>query len=153
MKLSKILLYFSLFTFRFSVFAQEHLAPMKTNPLLVRYSQEAKRLHKGPWTIISDSLMAKLPFLDDFSRPGPYPFDSLWMDNAVFVNTTYPICPYTIGVATLDGVNSEGQPYNPGCPPGTSLPADSLTSRPINLSGYNSHDSLWFSFFYQAGGR
>ncbi len=154
MKFKQTLLYFSLFAFHFSLLsAQEHLLPLKTNPVLVKYTKEAKKNHTPVWWILSDSIKATLPFLDDFSRPGPYPFDSLWMDNAAFINTTYPICPHTLGVATLDGVNSEGKPYNPNCPPGASYPADSLTSRPIDLSGYPVSDSLWISFYYQAGGR
>lgn len=126
---------------------------MKCNPVLVKYTREAKRKHTMVWRLISDSIMAKLPFMDDFSKGGPYPNDSLWMDNAAFINNNFPICPHTLGVATLDGVNSEGQPYNPLCPPGASYPADSLTSRPIDLTSYTIPDSLWLSFYYQPGGR
>jgi hypothetical protein len=35
-----------------------------------------------------------------------------WFDNYAFWNTTYPILPPTIGVATLDGLNEYGLPYN-----------------------------------------
>ncbi len=138
------------------IFAQtygDHVVPLKCNPVLVKLTKEAKRTHTPSWRLISDSIMAKLPFLDDFSHGGPYPNDSLWMDNAAFINNTFPICPHTIGVATLDGVNGEGQPYNPSCPPGSSLSADSLTSRPIDLTKYVLPDSLWLSFYWQAGGK
>ncbi len=157
MKFKRILFYFALFIFHFSLLsAQEHLVPLKCNPVLVRYTKEAKRMHSNSWRLISDSIMAKLPFLDDFSKPGPYPFDSLWMDNAAFINNTYPTCPHTLGVATLDGVNSEGQPYNKNCPVGASYAADSLTSRPIDLFAgcpKGNFDSVWLSFYYQAGGK
>jgi hypothetical protein len=157
MKLSNILFYSSLFIFSSSLLsAQEHqdrIAPLRTNPVLVKYAKDVKNHHAPSWRLISDSIMAKLPFIDDFSRPGPYPFDSLWMDNAAFINNTYAMCPYTLGVATLDGVNNEGQPYNPNCPIGASYPADSLTSRPIDMSGYSAAlDSVYLSFYWQAGG-
>ncbi|HTB32276.1 MAG TPA: hypothetical protein VK808_09645, partial [Bacteroidia bacterium] len=162
MKFYKFFLCASLFIASASfLFAQEHIVPLRCNPALVKYTKEAKMNHTFVWRLISDSLMAKLPFLDDFSHGGPYPNDSLWLDNAVFINNTYPICPPTLGVATLDGVNSEGQPYNPNCPIGASYPADSLTSRPIDLT-YNylntsqkldAADSVYLSFYWQAGGR
>src|ERR1700679_3473168 len=97
MKFSRILFYFSLFFFQFSLLPaqvrHDHLEPLKTNPVLVQYVQEAKKSHGFIWRIISDSLMATLPFKDDFSHGGPYPNDSLWMDNAAFINLNYPICP------------------------------------------------------------
>ncbi len=157
MKFSKILFCSLLFAFISSiVYAQvkhDHLAPLKTNPVLVQYTKEAKKNHSVNWRIISDSLVAKLPFKDDFSHGGPYPNDSLWMDNAAFINLNYPICPISMGVATLDGLNNEGQPINPNCPPGASYPADSLTSRPFDFSIYKGTDSIYLSFYYQAGGR
>ncbi len=157
MKFSKILFCTFLLVLRFSFLsAQErydHLAPLKTNPVLVQYTKQAEKNHGFIWRIISDSLIAKLPFLDDFSHGGPYPNDSLWMDNAAYINNTYPICPPNIGVATLDGLNNKGQPINPNCPPGASYPADTLTSRPFDFSMYKGTDSIYFSFYFQAGGR
>ena len=157
MKFSKILVYFSLLIFSSSVlFGQQHsdhLGPLKTNPALVNFTKQANR-HGYVWRLLSDSVVLKLPFMDDFSHGGPYPNNALWLDNAAFINNTYPICPPTIGVATLDGVNNQGQPYNKNCPPNASYPADSLTSRPINLAGYTPQlDSIYFSFYWQAGGR
>lgn len=159
MKLKHILLYFSLFVFPFSfLYGQQHddhLVPLRTNPSLVNYTNQARKAHSLTWRLLSDSIVDTLPFLDDFSRGGPYPDTAFWMDNAAYINNTYPIYPPTIGVATLDGVNSQGQPYNPSCPPGASYPADSLTSRPINMSKYDKYgaDSVWFSFYWQAGGN
>lgn len=158
MKVKQIFLFtFSFFLFSFSfLHAQEHydhLLPLKTNPALVNYVKQVKKTHGFVWRLISDSIVLNLPFLDDFSGGGPYPDTALWLDNAAFINNTYPICPPTIGVATLDGVNNEGQPYNPNCPPGSSYPADSLTSRPINMAPYNDNESVWLTFYWQAGGR
>jgi len=162
MKFSKVVLYFSFLifssTFLYGQEHNDHVVPLKTNPALVNYTNKARKSHTPIRRLISDSIVVNLPFLDDFSHGGPYPNDSLWMDNAAFINNTYPICPPTIGVATLDGVNNEGQPYNKNCPPGASFPADSLTSRPINLDLDPNPlaaqiDSVYLSFYWQAGGR
>lgn len=157
MKFSKILLYFSLLILSSSILYgqdhEDHLTPLKTNPVLLSYSNQAKK-HGFVWRLLSDSVVLNLPFLDDFSHGAPYPDNALWLDNAAYINNTYPICPPTLGVATFDGVNNEGQPYNRNCPPSASYPADSLTSRPINLAGYKPQfDSIYFSFYWQAGGR
>jgi hypothetical protein len=77
---------------------------------------------------------------------------TLWLDNYAFLNSTYPIYPPSVGVATLDGVDENGMPYDFS----TSLPygvADHLTSKPINLDVYEPSDSLYLSFYYQAQGR
>ncbi|HEY0262021.1 MAG TPA: hypothetical protein VGB95_03285 [Chitinophagales bacterium] len=58
--------------------------------------------------------------------------DAKWMNNLAYWNTTYPILPPTIGVATLDGLNQYGLPYNNA----SSVirgKADTLTSKPIDL--------------------
>lgn len=165
MKFKRIIssFFFLLLSFPF-LYGQQHddrLGPLKANRALVNYTRQMKQSHVGHQHLLSDSIMAKLPFLDDFSHGGPYPNDSLWMDQAAYINNTYGVWPPTIGVATLDGVNNEGQPYDPSCPPGGSEPADSLTSRPIDLTyDYTSRqhnlkggDSVYLSFYWQAGGR
>lgn len=75
----------------------------------------------------------------------------LWFDNYAYVNTHYPVLPPTIGVATLDGLNEFGLPYN-NANVNTYGPADKLTSLPINLSGLSESDSVYLSFFYEAKG-
>jgi hypothetical protein len=80
------------------------------------------------------------------SEPG-----TLWFDNYAYVNNTYPINPPTIGVATLDGLNELGLPYN-NANQNTYGTADYLTSLPINLSTLTQNDSLRLSFFYEPKG-
>jgi hypothetical protein len=77
--------------------------------------------------------------------------DAKWVDNYAFQNTTFPINPPTIGVATLDGLNEFGRPYNNTVinPIGN---ADVLTSKPIDLSPYLNDSALFISFFVQAKG-
>jgi hypothetical protein len=76
---------------------------------------------------------------------------TLWFDNYAYVNSTYPILPPSIGVATLDGLNELGLPYN-NASNNTYGDADVLTSKGINLSGLSEGDSVYLSFFYEPKG-
>jgi len=91
--------------------------------------------------------------LDDFSKDGIYPDSAWWLDKDAFINRDYPIAPPTLGVATLDGVGPSGKPYDITASAGSSSPADTLTSKPINLGGLLPSDSVRLSFFWQAQGR
>ncbi len=95
------------------------------------------------------AIIDTLPFIDDFSRFGPYPDPKKWADRNVFINSTFPLNPPTIGVATFDALNSEGLLYNG--PLNTPFQADILTSNTINLTGHPS-DSVYLSFFYEPEG-
>lgn len=124
--------------------AQESLSPLRYNDALMRQKDQKKNLLRA------QSL--SLPFIDDFSYDGPYPDPDKWTDREAFINTTFPINPPTIGVATLDGLNQSGIPYDTinnffyG-------PADSLTSQPIDMSTSSAADSVYFSFSYEPGGN
>lgn len=74
-----------------------------------------------------------------------------WMDNYAWWNTTNPIEPISIGVATLDGLNEFGLPYN-NTVTNAYGQADVLTSKPIDLSLLGVFDDVYLSFFFQAGG-
>ena len=120
--------------------AQEKIYVLESNPLL---QIKQKKFSK---TNISSTL--NLPFLDDFSYKSYFPDNLLWEDSAVFVNRSYPINPVTIGVATFDGLNAKGIPYDISASM-QGKRADSLTSRPINL---DSLSSAYLIFYYRAGG-
>jgi hypothetical protein len=91
-----------------------------------------------------------LPFLDDFSQNYIYPDANLWEDINVYVNSNFPDSPITYGVATFDGLDSTGTPYNFASP--TSFgPADTLTSKQIDLTTII--DSVFLSFYYQPQGN
>jgi len=99
----------------------------------------------------------ELPFFDDFSESNLYPDSLRWLNNQVYVNNHFPYHPPTINVATFDGLDSEGNPYNNTINKDYSAPGDSLISQPINLkdstgSFYAISDSMVFSFFYQPNG-
>ncbi len=87
-----------------------------------------------------------LPFLDDFSYEGPFPNIANWCDKGAFVNHTFSKEPPSIGVATLDGLDSSGSPYN------MTGAGDELTSNPFFLGNYTDEDQVYLSFFTQAKG-
>jgi hypothetical protein len=102
------------------------------------------------FTVQSQSL--KVPFYDDFSRPGLLTPDStLWLPSGVTLNNSYAINPPTQFVATFDGRNKFGRPYN-SATNNAFGETDSLTSHPIELSDFTVKDSLILSFFLQPKG-
>lgn len=93
----------------------------------------------------------ELPFFDDFSASYVYPDSTKWLDKYAFINNTYAINPMTYMTATLDAADEFGNIYT-HLPSLSSAIADYLTSKPINLA-VSPSDSVYFSFFYQAGGN
>ncbi|MTB53588.1 T9SS type A sorting domain-containing protein [Lewinella sp. W8] len=75
-----------------------------------------------------------LPFFDDFSYDDFRPDPELWQNEDVLINRTYAVLPPSIGVATFDAVNFDGQPYAP-TNAGTSQIRDFLTSTPLDMTG------------------
>lgn len=122
--------------------AQEVVYPLRCNYALLGEDAPNRSGSRAP----NDTL----PFVDDFSRAEKYPDSDKWMDNHCFVNTTYPINPPTIGVATFEGLRADGTPQAPGSSYGSS---DSLTSIPLKLGGLTAGDNVYLSFFYEAGGH
>lgn len=92
-------------------------------------------------------------FIQDSARQFFAPINDplkLWVDNYVYHNFRYGLNPRSLGVASFDGLNERGYPYQIG----TSITnfADRLTSKPLNLSTYSAVDSLYLSFLYQPEG-
>lgn len=144
-RLASVLL-FSLFISTCS-YAQEHIIPLGSNSVLQGFLIQEKHVNSRR-TAFNDTIT--LPFIDDFSRPGVYPFDSLWVDSNAFINTTFSANPVTIGIATLDGLDAYGRPHDSLA--SADAIADYLTSRPIDLGGLQNDTSVWLSFFYQPQG-
>lgn len=94
-----------------------------------------------------------LPFLEDFAAELVYPSPERWADKDAFVNRTFPINPLSVGVATLDGLDEQGRPYQTSTN-GTLIdgPADSLTSLPFCFDGLII-DTLHLSFYFQPQGN
>lgn len=76
--------------------------------------------------------------------------DKKWLDHRAYHNYRFARNPWTLGVATFDGLDERGQPYNFAS--AASSYADVLTSKPIKLSNYAPADSIYLSFLYQPEG-
>jgi hypothetical protein len=137
-----LLLIFTLFFL--NAHAQIVIEPLGVNDVLM---QAAKEKNKSTKTNRSS---LELPFIEDFSYPGPYPRSDYWADSSAFVNWDFPVEPPSIGVATFDGLDKFGNPYSTTFEEHGA--ADTLTSQAINLN-YAPADSIYFSFFYQPKGR
>ena len=85
-----------------------------------------------------------IPFVDDFSYTGPYPDEALWLDRDVYINFSLAEKPLGLGVATFDGLDPNGTPYDRT--PGLS---DLLTSGFIDASTAR---NVYVSFFVQPRG-
>lgn len=84
---------------------------------------------------------------------------SIWRNNNALHNYTYSEDPVTLGMATFDGLDSTGVPYDPTMNPNSYQVADILESKPIflksrpNGSDYNYlFDTIYLSFQYQPQG-
>ncbi len=105
-----------------------------------------------------DTLLLELPFFDDFSNYEGYPASSRWLSAQALVGKTYARQAPTVGMATLDALNENGDLYPQAS---TNLfTADTLTSQPIRLDSITGSirrpltpaDSIILSFFYLPGG-
>jgi len=134
----------------FAQIGEDQYVPLYSNYQIKQYrKQQANFAQFQGKKGITDTLT--LPFFDDFSVISVLPLESLWTDGSVFINADFPINPPSVGVATFDGLDGQGNAYE-GIDPGLFGPADTLSSQPINLSGFVPGDSLYLSFFYEAQG-
>jgi len=93
------------------------------------------------------------PYYQDSARQFFMPVadsEKLWIDNYAYHNYRFGLNPRTLGVMTFDGLDANGYPYAIGTT--TTNYADYLTSKPIDLSGYDLSDSIYISFLYQSEG-
>jgi Secretion system C-terminal sorting domain len=75
--------------------------------------------------------------------------NKIWKNNNACHNYRYAVDPWSLGVATFDGVDSTGRPYDFGNENAYGG-ADTLTSKEINLTGTS---NVFLSFLYQAQGH
>ncbi|CAN5249737.1 hypothetical protein BH09BAC5_BH09BAC5_20870 [soil metagenome] len=145
------------------VFAQEMLVPLTSNPI---QAAEASNLaaQRSIATFPTDTVvLPSIGLRDNFSYNSHRPDTSLWeldgsiisnaVTSGVFINRTWAFSPINIGVCTFDGLKYNGEPYNVLAPPASTGQCDELMSRPLDLSSYSVADSVYLSFWYQAGGR
>lgn len=128
------------------VVAQERVSGLARNRI-VEDASTLKRFSLKSFKSINDTV--SLPFFDDFSSVTIFPDQRLWTDNCAYINSQFAVNPPTIGVATLDALDKNGALYSKAL--FSSFPADTLTSRFINLN-YPVDSNIYLSFFYQAKG-
>lgn len=94
-----------------------------------------------------------LPFFDDFSTTKTLtPSSKFWLPGSgVYINNTLTNFHPSVNVATFDGLNAHGIPYNV-VNPLTQGYTDTLTSQPVNLNGKVAADSVYLSFYWAAKG-
>ena len=136
--------------------AQEVLYPLNANPVLMALEQEERGLKSakaGAKLIPVDMDSSDFIIIEDFSFNSPRPDYDYWEDNNVYVNRSFPIQPVTIGVATFDGLDEWGYPYN-FITSNAYGACDTLTSHPIELGKVdaNVHHPVYLSFSFQAQG-
>jgi len=140
--------------FTYDSLSQEILVGVSENTTLKSAETGPNYAHKS--NKLTDTL--SLPFSDDFSDGRSYPNPLLWSDNEAFINQDYGKYPITVGVATLDAIDANGNIYdNANAFP---FEADHLTSNPIRLDSVFSPtpkaltpaDSIYLSFYYQPQG-
>lgn len=138
-----LLLVFILCCYTFTSLAQAKLQPLQSEQ---RQQVSINNRKSIPATVAAVSL----PFFDDFATVTNTPDPARWINGGVFINNRFAVDPVTKNVATFDGLNASGQPYlanatNPG-------PSDTLTSQPVRLGALAPSDSVYLSFYWQAGG-
>jgi len=139
-----VLLFFLSITNIKSSFAQEKLIGIDCNAQLFNHKNNKQSKNKSLTTV-------ELPFFEDFSTSNLYPNTDLWADSFAFINSSYPYQPPSIGVATLDAINQNGEFYS-GSSFGKVFIADYLSSQFINLN-YPGNNTIFLSFYYQAQGK
>ncbi len=122
------------------VAAQGVLTPLQQDPVRIPAT--------SPYQLRIESNPLSLPFFDDFSGVNQAPNPAYWINGGTYVNNRFALRPATRNVATFDGLNAQGMPY------GSIIggPTDTLSSQPIRLGGRTVADSLYLSFYWQAGG-
>jgi hypothetical protein len=142
----KFLLFFCFLCSFNVVFSQEKVTTISCNPEVVQWSKNRsiQRMSR-----VLDTL--NLPFIDDFSSTTVFPNQRNWTDYQVYINNVMAVNQPTKGVATFDGLNEQGLPYDISAS-GMSAPSDTLTSMPIRIGSKRASDSLYLSFFYQPEG-
>ncbi len=126
--------------------AQEMLLPLLSNPRKAAIETQIKTQNAEPKQL-------NLPFREDFSYPGPFPDPALWADSSAFINNSFAVHAKTVGVATFDALDKQGNIYEEAFENAYQFVADHLTSHPISLGELAPADSVLLSFYYQPQGK
>ena len=155
--IKQLITFLTLFGFSVGLGAQEITRPLKVSAEVFEDHISERNYEEREARTERDGAL-ELPFVDDFSRFSlptnnpDIPLDwQMWEDNSSRINNTLCKNAPTQGVATLDGLDRTGYPYDffNEFAYGN---ADTLTSCPINLGGLTAADSVKLVFHYQRGG-
>ncbi|MDC0584786.1 T9SS type A sorting domain-containing protein [Bacteroidales bacterium] len=131
-----------------TLWSQELISGLEVGDPIKAQTSKVSTMHKSGY--LGSSIKAeavKLPFFDDFSRSDI--LSNAWEgSNGIYINNTFVNTFITLGVATFDALNSDGQIYS-HLISDTSKAADTLMSTSFDLSG---KEKVYLSFFYKAGG-
>jgi hypothetical protein len=137
----------ALLSFSNGIFAQDEVLSQDPNgpeTLALASKDKASKTNADPKSLT-------LPFFDSFTRGGTVPDTALWFDAVTTrLNRTGSLNPPDFGTLIFDGVNELNQAYRLTNVSGR---ADSAVSHYIKLGNYDASDSLYLTFYYQAGGR
>jgi len=128
--------------------AQFKLMPLDRSETLPSKNRSSR------FRVQQDTTVISLPFWDDFSTSFGLPDTALWVNSEnVIINGTMGIDPPSIMVATFDGFDLFGNPYDPFA--SGAGPTDKLTSRKIRMDkvAQIQRSTVYLSFFWQIEGR
>ncbi|MCF0074817.1 T9SS type A sorting domain-containing protein [Dyadobacter sp. CY261] len=133
------------------IFVQSHALRAQLIIVPIDQTRYAEEVTDEPNLRAQASL--NLPFFDDFSTSKtPAPNTRNWLTGSgVYINNTLTSSHPSVNVATFDGLNANGIPYNV-VNPLTQGYTDTLTSQPVNLGGKVAADSVYLSFYWAAKG-
>ncbi len=120
------------------------------NHAVIKANEERKKIPLK--SIGSDTIYFDSEFFEDFSsyHYEIFPRPNVWADQYAFINSTYADSMISLGVATLDAYDQKGFPYYSSL--NKVAESDTLTSQ-IFVFNEIPEDTLFFSFFYQCGGK
>jgi len=142
---SKLIAVFVFVLFSVHLSGQEYLTGTDRNAELKAFDHEATS------SLMKQQSSLSLPFFDDFSVLSILPDPGRWIDQKAYVNDNYAANQPTIGVATLDAIDENGDPYA-FHDTASVTPGDTLTSQLIDASAFTAADNIMISFFIQGGG-
>lgn len=93
-----------------------------------------------------------LPFFENFFQTSEFPDTARWWGDSVSAHVSHTVS-YGVpdyGALLLDGTEKDGEVFNLS---GITAYADFALTNYFDLSGLSPDDSLYLSFYYQAGGR
>lgn len=129
-------------TFLFACFfAKVTFAQIKLYPITPLQNNQANTLQR--------TAPLNLPFFDDFL--GKDIDSNLWQNAGASITNGIAKNPKSRGVVTLDSYKQNGKAYNITSPIAEGY-SDTLTSKPIDLSGYSPASNVFLSFFVQEQG-